>query len=98
VKMRLRVTRLNPAIGVLLIIANCLFFIPATIVISINEGGAWGVGLLILPITLAGNLYLIPAILSMRKKYQSRKSILYLNLTGLFGSVFWIVLYFINRF
>jgi hypothetical protein len=59
---------LNFICSVSIILTNTFFFIPQTYLIFRSDGGPFGVGILFLPISLIGILFLIPASLTLRRK------------------------------
>jgi len=85
--------KLNYITSVLLILFNLVFFLPGTYELIRSGGGPWGFGLLILPVTIVGNLYLIPSILSFMNKYRMSRVLLGINISGIVGSIFWITLF-----
>jgi len=66
-----------------------IYFLWCTFVIIKDAGGAMGIGLIALPITLSINLLLLPAIVEIRFR---RKAIwlTIINSLGLIWSLFWL--------
>jgi hypothetical protein len=58
-----------------------------------STGGAFGYGLLILPISLSINLLLISAGLTFKTKFNNSIGLLIINGIGLFWSLFWLWLF-----
>lgn len=75
-----------------LVIFLNIYFLWCTFVIIKDEGGAMGIGLMVLPITLSINLLLLPAIIEIR---YGRKNtwLTIINSLGLIWSVFWLIFF-----
>ena len=73
---------LNKIIAILVIILNLIFYLPLTVQLIMSQGGPMGFGLLILPLSLLVNLFLIPAILIFRKKRLEYINISFVNWIG----------------
>lgn len=73
------------AFGLLIILLN-IYWVWASSVIISNGGGAFGFGIMILPISLSINVLIVPAIISIKKP---SKGLLILNGIGLTWSLFW---------
>jgi hypothetical protein len=56
-------------------------------------GGPWGYGLLTLPLTASINLLIIPAVLILKKQYNSSKVLLIINLIGFLWALFLLYLF-----
>jgi hypothetical protein len=54
-----------------LIIATNFYFVPLNFIVVRDSGGPMGFGLLFLPVLLATNLALIPALLSFVKRFRN---------------------------
>jgi hypothetical protein len=85
--------KLNYLIAILLILFNLVFFLPGTYELIRTGGGPWGFGLLVLPVTIVGNLYLIPSSLSFLNKYKQSRVLLGINISGIIGSIFWVTIF-----
>jgi hypothetical protein len=84
---------LNYITSILLILFNLAFFLPGTYELIKTGGGSWGFGLLVLPVTIVGNLYLIPSFLSFLDKYKKSRVLLGINISGIVGSIFWVTFF-----
>ncbi|PZX53366.1 hypothetical protein LV85_01784 [Algoriphagus chordae] len=85
---------LNLTFSGFIILSNISVFFPYTFRILKSGGGPFGYGVLLLPITLIGILYLIPASLTLKRKNHYNTTFLWINLTGTIGCAYWI--YFFN--
>ncbi|NRS92817.1 hypothetical protein HNQ03_001897 [Chryseobacterium sp. 16F] len=56
------------------------YFLKITFSIIINEGGAMGIGYLLLPYLILADLFFIPSTLDLFTKFKNNKSLLYLNI------------------
>lgn len=86
------VTKLKTAnwtISTLLILTN-IYFLPFSFVTIKSTGGAFGYGLLILPISLSINLLLISAGLTFKTKFNNSIGLFIINGLGLLWSLFWL--------
>ena len=79
----------NWTISTLVILTN-FYFLPFSFVTIKSAGGAFGYGLLILPITLSINLLLISAGLTFKTKFNRSIRLLIINGFGLLWSLFWL--------
>ncbi len=84
----------NIIIGLLIFLVN-IFFIPYSISIIINGGGPFGFGLLVLPLSILINIFLVSSLFLVIKSVRKSKLILIINLTGLIFS--FIMLYLVLR-
>ena len=74
----------NKTIAISLLGLN-FYFLPVSLTILINKGGTWGIGYIILPVTLIINLFIITALLSLKKRSW------FLLIANAFGLVFALV-------
>ncbi len=79
----------NWTISTLVILTN-IYFLPFSFVTIKSTGGAFGYGLLILPISLSINLLLISAGLTFKTKFNNSIGLLIINGLGLLWSLFWL--------
>lgn len=79
----------NWTISTLLILTN-IYFLPFSFVTIKSTGGAFGYGLLILPISLSINLLLISAGLTFKTKFNNSIGLFIINGLGLLWSFFWL--------
>jgi hypothetical protein len=79
----------NWTISTLVILTN-IYFLPLSFVTIKSTGGAFGYGLLILPISLSINLLLISAGLTFKKKFNNSIGLLIINGVGFFWASFWL--------
>lgn len=91
--MKLKIV--NWTISTLVILAN-IYFLPLSFLTIKSTGGAFGYGLLLLPITLSINLLLMSAGLTFKKKYYKSIWLLIINGIGLIWSLSWLWLFFIT--
>jgi len=77
---------LHKIIAIAILLIN-VYFLYWTIEIIRTSGGPMGWGLLILPFTVAVNLLIIPAVLSLQKRYEGNDYILTVNAMGLVGII-----------
>lgn len=82
----------NWTISTLLILTN-IYFLPISFVTIKSTGGAFGYGLLILPISLSINLLLISAGLTFKTNFNNSIGLLIINGIGLLWSLFWLWLF-----
>ena len=80
---------INWTISTLVILTN-IYFLPFSFVTIKSTGGAFGYGLLILPISLSINLLLISAGLTFKTKFYNSIGLLIINGIGLLWSLFWL--------
>jgi hypothetical protein len=73
----------NKFTAILVLVINVFYFIPDTIKIILSGGGAFGFGLIVLPFNILANLFSIPSILTLTKKFENRKSLQWINIVGL---------------
>ena len=86
------VTKLKTAnwtISTLLFLIN-IYFLPFSFVTIKSTGGAFGYGLLVLPISLSINLLLISAGLTFKTKFNKSIGLLIINGLGILWSLFWL--------
>ncbi len=70
-----------------LIIATNFYFIPLNFIVLRDSGGPMGYGLLFLPVLLATNLALIPALLTFVKRFRNSVFLFLVNGIALFWNV-----------
>lgn len=80
-------------IAIVVIGINIFPCIPETIKIFKTGGGPFGFGIVLIPILMIIHLSLIPAILTFTKKYNSKNSLIILNLIGLLVGLFYVYLW-----
>ena len=71
------------AIAIISITINLYFLLPKTLEIILTTGGSFGIGLLLLPLTLTANAFLFPGFMAFSKTYRKSKTILIANLGGI---------------
>ncbi len=76
-------------IAIALIILSNIFFLPVTITIIATDGGTWGFGILLLPITISINLLLVTVVLSFTKRFKKSLFLTIVNCVGAVWSTFW---------
>lgn len=79
----------NWTISTLVILTN-IYFLPFSFVTIKSTGGAFGYGLLILPISLSVNFLLITTGLTFRTKFNNSLGLLIVNGLGLLWALFWL--------
>jgi len=79
----------NWTISTLVILTN-IYFLPFSFVTIKSTGGAFGYGLLILPISLSVNFLLITSGLTFKTKFNSSVGLLIINGLGLLWALFWL--------
>ena len=84
-----KLKKANWTISTLLILTN-IYFLPFSFVTIKSTGGAFGYGLLILPISLSINLLLISAGLTFKTKFNNSIGLFIINGLGLLWSLFWL--------
>jgi hypothetical protein len=77
----------NWTISTLLILTN-IYFLPVSYNTIKSTGGAFGYGLLILPISLSINLLILSAGLTFKIKFNSSIGLLIINGLGLLWALF----------
>jgi hypothetical protein len=80
---------ISRALGTILVLLNIAYFIPLTFKIVKSGGGAFGYGLLLLPITIVTHMFLVPAILTWTNKDKSQNGFLVTNSLGTIWTIFW---------
>ena len=88
--MRKKISRL---LGIILITTNLIYFIPWTIEIVKSGGGSWGLGLLLLPITIATHILLVPATLTWINNDEKQNGFMLTNLLGTIWTLFWLTFF-----
>lgn len=83
----------NRVTGTILMLINLLYFLPVTFQIVKSGGGAFGYGMIILPITIIAHLFVIPSIMTWTRKDKSQTGLLILNSIGLTWTVFWFAIF-----
>jgi hypothetical protein len=83
----------NRVTGTILILINLLYFLPVTFQIVKSEGGAFGYGMIILPVTIIAHLFIIPSIMTWTRKEGSQTGLLILNSIGLTWTGFWFAIF-----
>jgi len=83
------VKSVNWIISTLVILTN-IYFLPFSIITVKSSGGAFGYGLLILPISLSINLLLITAGLTFKSKFKNSLGLLIVNGLGLIWASLWL--------
>jgi hypothetical protein len=79
--------KLAKALSGVVILLN-LYFVYLTILVIWTGGGAWGYGLLIIPINLVAHFFLIPAITTLKsKKFHTAQ--LFFNSLGALWTIYW---------
>ncbi|GEM_PF-5786703 len=71
----------NIFLAVLIIISN-LYLIPLHIFIIRENGGPMGIGWMISPFLTICNLFVIPGIFTLFKKFRNNNFLLFLNIMG----------------
>lgn len=90
-----RLKTANWTISTLVILTN-IYFLLASFLIIKSSGGAFGYGLLVLPISLLTNLLLISAGLTFKAKFNNSVVLLVINSLGLMWALFWFWLFLSN--
>ena len=70
---------MNKLIAITNLLINLFYFFPISFDMVEKKGGPFGYGIIVLFFTIPLNLHIIPAIISLLKKYKNSKSIFYLN-------------------
>jgi hypothetical protein len=83
----------NRVTGTILILINVLYFFPVTFQIVKSGGGAFGYGMIVLPITIFAHLFVIPSIMTWTRKDRNHTGLLIINSIGLTWAVFWFAIF-----
>ena len=78
----------NWTISTLVFLTN-IYFLPISFITIKSTGGAFGYGLLILPISLSINLLLVTTGLTFKTKFNKSVGLLIINVVGLLWALFW---------
>lgn len=79
----------NRAIATIIILTN-IYFVPLNYTVIRDAGGPMGYGLLMLPILLSTNFFLITAGLTFKDKFKNRIFLISVNVLGLVWNLFWL--------
>ena len=85
----------NRIIATIIILTN-IYFISLGYIIIKESGGPMGYGLLLVPILLSTNVFLITAGLTFRNKFKESITLLVINGFGLVWNLFWFWLFFFD--
>ena len=77
---------LHKIIAIAILLVN-VYFLYMTIEIIRTSGGPMGWGLLALPFTVTANLLMVPAVLSLQKRYEGSTLLLAVNAIGFLAVV-----------
>jgi len=86
-----RIKNVNRILAIFILIFSP-FFICATSVTFMDDGGAMGFGYLILPFFILGSLFIIPAIISLFKNNLTNKFYFLINIVGSIYTILFLVL------
>ncbi len=76
----------------IILLSNIFFFIPLTYKIFHSGGGPFGFGVMLLPFQLLAHLFIIPAVLALRKKWGTNRAFLWINGIGAVDSILWLTI------
>ncbi len=79
--------------AVIIIVFNVLYFLQATFEMLLKGAGTWGFGVLILPVSIALNLLMIPAFMSFHKKRENNLIVQIINVLGAIWTL--VIMYFL---
>jgi len=71
-----------------------IYFLPFSFIIIKSKGGAFGNGLLLLPISLSINLLLITAGLTYKTNFNNCIGLLIIIGLGLLWAIFWLLAFY----
>ena len=77
----------------ILILINLVYFLPLTFKIIKSGGGAFGYGMIVLPVTIVAHLFVITSIMTLTRKNRNQTGLLVINSIGLTWTVFWFALF-----
>lgn len=72
----------NITIAILILLSNVYFIYISCLIIS-TEGGAFGLGSIILLFTFFAHLFILPSIMVLKKKYNKSPILLLTNTIGI---------------
>ena len=85
--------KISRILGTTIILTNIIYFIPWTIDIIKSGGGSWGYGLILLPITGATHILLIPATMTWINKDEKQTGFMLTNILGTIWTLFWLTFF-----
>ena len=92
----MKLKKTNRILSTLIILEN-IYFLYFTFEILIQNGGTWGFGLLVLPISLSINFLILTAGLSFKEKFSKSLGLLIINGIGILWTTFWFYTFFIKH-
>ncbi len=80
-------------IGTILILINLFYFLPITFQIIKSGGGAFGYGMIVLPIAIGAHLFVVPSVITWTNKEKNQSGLLIINSIGLTWTFFWFAIF-----